>query len=68
MRLYFLNANNCARVCAVTQALGTLGLHDLMLGPSEIVLGAKFAGGMGGQIFRGKFGLQQVERGLNGVM
>jgi len=41
-------------------AVDALALKDFLLGSDEVVLGRRVAGGCGGQIFVGKFGMQEV--------
>ena len=46
-----------------------MSLTDFILGPDEVQLGRRIAGGTGGQIFLGKFGMQEVQyRVLNCVV
>lgn len=46
--------------CCNWQAVEALALKDFLLKSNEVVLGRRVAGGMGGQIFVGKFGMQEV--------
>ena len=46
-----------------------MALTDFILGPEEVKLGCRVAGGAGGQIFVGTFGMQEVNKqSLNGVV
>ena len=55
-----LESQTCSRWCCDFQAAGGLALTDFMLQPHEVQLGRRVAGGAGGQIFVGKFGMQEV--------
>ena len=46
-----------------------MALTDFILGPDEVKLGRRIAGGAGGQIFVGTFGMQEVHnQALNAVV
>ena len=46
--------------CRNLQVVNKMELKNFLLGEDEVQLGRRVAGGMGGQIFIGKFGMQEV--------